>query len=307
MSLQSQLRLIDSKYMNLERARHDYPGREVIETQSDIRYLQLQLVDEDCQQTTAFFNIDLWLNNMNSHLPEIPWQQVPADYLIRWLNTLQLSFLVENIIWNVESISQPEKPVPARLLALTAEPCTILCLNWPGHSEDESRTGFNFNQIPLNLRYILGTSQAELSVLFNLVPGDLVVIKRPSYYLAIGQCYLFSFSYQGNDEVIVDKFIFDNQLSERAEEGHLLDWTKVPVDIEFVLDNNILTLEKLNDINTGSILPVSFGAEQRIKIYLNRKFFALGELVALEGGGLAVEINQINLHPENEMSNPDVE
>lgn len=307
MSLRSQLRVSDSMYLNLERARNNYPGREIIETQAETRYLQLQLVNEDSQQATAFFSIDLWLENMNSHLPEIPWQEVPSDYLIRWLNTLQLNFLVEDIIWTVENISQPRGPVPARLLALTAEPCTILCLDWPGHSNEEIRTGINLSQLPLNLRYVLGTSQAALSELVDLVPGDLLVIRQRSFYLAIGKCNLFSFNYQGNNEVIVEKFIFDDQPFEQAEEEHLLNWTKLPVDIEFVLDNNTITLGQLNDINIGSTLPVSMNAEQKIKIYLNRKFFALGELVALEGGGLAVEINQINMRLEDKMSISDVE
>ena len=307
MSLRSQLRMSDSMYLNLKRAQHDYPGREIIETQAETRYLQLQLVNEDGRQATAFFSIDLWLENMNSHLPDIPWQEIPSDYLIRWLNTLQLNFLVEDIVWTVENISQPRQPVPARLLALTAEPCNILCLDWPGNFEEESRTGISLSQLPLNLRYVLGTSQTVLSVLVDLIPGDLLIIRQRSYYLAIGQYNLFSFSYQGNDEVIVEKFIFDSQPSEQTEEEHLLDWTKLPVDIEFVLDNNTITLGQMNDINIGSTLPVSMNAEQKIKIYLNRKFFALGELVALEGGGLAVEINQINMQLENKMSISDVE
>ena len=307
MSLRSQLRMSDSQFLILERARHDFPGREIIETQTESRYLQLQLRNEDNQQATAFFSVDLWLEKMNSHLPEIPWQEVPSDYLIRWLNSLQLSFLVENIIWAVENISQPVQPMPARLLSLTAEPCSILCLNWPSHSIEDSSSGINLSQLPLNLRYVLGISQAALSVLVDLVPGDLLVIRQRSFCLAIEQCNLFSFSYQGNDEVIVENFIFDSQSSEQAEEEHLLDWTKLPVDIEFVLDNNTITLEQLNDINIGSTLPVSMNAEQRIKIYLNRKFFALGELVALEGGGLAVEVNQINMRLENKMSISDVE
>lgn len=305
MSLRSLLRVSDSISANLQRLCHDFPGCEVIDTQADTRYLQLQLLDEDCRQTTAFFSIDLWLKNMDSHLPDIPWQQVPLDYLIRWLNTLQLSFLVENIIWTVESISQPEEPIPARLFALTAEPCVLLCFDWPDRSEKKSGKGSCLTQLLFSLRYVLGTSQVELSALVDLLPGDLLMIRKPSSYLAIGQYNLFSFSYQGNDEVIVEKTIFDGQLSEREQDGLLLDWTKVPVDIEFVLDNSILTLDKLNDIDIGSTLPVSVDAEQRIKIYLNRKLFAQGELVALEGGGLAVEINQINVPQENTMSSPD--
>ncbi|WP_299999402.1 FliM/FliN family flagellar motor switch protein [uncultured Cedecea sp.] len=305
MSLRSQLRLSDSRYMKLIRACHAYPGREIVETQAETCYLQLLLVDDgDCQRT-AFFSIDLWLQNMNSHLPDIPWQQVPADYLIRWLNTLQLSFLIEGSMWTVANICQPELSIPGRLLAITAEPCNVLCTDWPSDSQEKGGLDINFTQLPLNLRYVLGKSQVELSALVDLMPGDLLMIKQPSYYLAIGKCNLFEFSYQGNDEVIVENFIYDSQFSEHAEEEHLLNWSNLPVDIEFVLDNNTLTLESLNNINVGSTLPVSAGAEQKIKIYLNRKFFAMGELVALEGGGLAVEVSQINMRPENGMSDPD--
>lgn len=307
MSLRSQLRLSNSTQMMLERAQHAAPGREIIETQGEARYLQLVLVDEYNQQVTAFFDVDLWLKNMDSHLPGIPWQQVPSSYLTRWLNTLQLSFLVEDVIWTVEDIILPEQPVPARLLSLTAEPCAILCLDWPGESAEESGAGVNLTELPLELRYVLGKNQAPLSVLADLVPGDLLVIRQPLSYLAIGQHNLFIFSYQGNDEVIVEQYIFDNQQPGLAEDECLLDWTKLPVDIEFVLDSNIITLGKLNNINVGSVLPVSKGAEQIIKIYLNRKFFATGELVALEGGGLAVEVNQINMRQENTMSDPDAE
>lgn len=307
MSLRSQLRLSNSTQMMLERARHHYPGREVIETNSEARYLQLQLSDEYSRSVSAFFDVELWLQNMDSHLPGIPWQHVPLRYLTRWLNTLQLSFMVEGVIWTVENITLPEQPVPTRLLSLTAEPCAVLCLEWPSQVEEQNKTGMSLSELPLRLRYVLGKSQAPLSVLNDLVPGDLLVIRQQSYYLTVGNQKLFSFSYQGNDEVTVEQSIFDNQHQEYMEEEHLLDWTKLPVDIEFVLDSHAITLGKLNNIDTGSVLPVSSGAEQRIKIYLNRKFFALGELVALEGGGLAVEVGQINMRPENQMSEPDAE
>lgn len=305
MSLRSLLRVSDSRSVDLQRLRQKFPGFEVIDIQADTRYLQLELTDEHCRKVTAFFSIDLWLNNMNSHLPDIPWQQVPLEYLARWLNTLQLSFLAEDLIWTVESVSYPEKFIPTRLLEITAEPCSILCLDWPDNFEKESAIGFDFSQLPFKLRYVLGTSQVELCALVELLPGDLLVIKKISNHLAIGQYNFFNFSYQGNNEVIVEKSIFNNQFSEREEDGILLDWTKVPVDVEFVLDHNTFTLDKLNDINIGSTLPVSADAEQRVRIYLNRKLFAQGELVALEGGGLAVEINHININQENIMSGPD--
>lgn len=307
MNLRRQLRLSSSTQTLLERSRHHYPGRVVIERQVDTRYLQLQMEDEFNRQATAFLDIDCWLQNMDSHLPGMPWQHVPLSYLIRWLNTLQLSFLVEEVIWTVERITQPEKTMPNKLLSLMAEPCGILCIDWPSQPEERVDAGIQISRLPLNLRYILGSSQIPLSELTELVVGDLLLIKDPLCYLAIGQYKLFSFIYQGNDEVIVKESIFDNQQPERREEEHLLDWTKLPVDIEFVLDSNVITLGEINNIDVNSLIPVSSGSEQRIKIFVNRKLFAFGELVALEEGGLAVEVNKINMRPENKMDHHDVD
>lgn len=306
MNLRSQLRIFDPIHADLERVCQHHSGREVIATQEGTLYLQLLLVDENARQANAFFSIELWFKNMANYLPAIPWQQVPCDYLIQWLNTLQLNFLVEDSIWTVENVSKPEKIIPAKLLALTAEPCTLFCLDWPSNESENSVIGSSYSQIPLNLRYVVGTSQVKLSELSELVIGDLILIRQQSSYLAIGQSKLFSFCYQENDEVIVEKYIFDDRPSELLEEEHVLDWSKLSVDVEFVLDNKIITLGQLDDINVGSILPVSAGAEQKIKIYLNRKFFALGELVAIENGGLAVEINKINIIQDNGMRISDV-
>lgn len=307
MNLRSQLRLRHSKQIILEQAQHGYTGRKIVEMLHGVRYLQLHLVDESDQSATAFFDVDLWLNKMDKHLPGIPWQQVPRGYLARWLNTLGLSFFIEDKIWNVEEISLPEQQLPRKLLSLVAEPCAIYCNDWPIQATTESRIGISLELIPLRLRYVLGKTQLPLSELVSLVSGDLLIIRDTESYLAIGQYNLFNFSYQGNDDIMVKEPVFNNQEVECQEEGHLLDWTKLPVELEFVLDSNTITLGELNDISIGNILSVNTGSEQKVKIYLNRKFFAVGELVALEEGGLAVEVHQINIQQNRKLSEPDAE
>ena len=307
MKLRQYLRVSDPKQLRLERILHYCPGRVIIETKADIRYLQFQLTDEHNRQASAFLDIDNWLQNMDSHLPGIPWQQVPLGYLVSWLNTLHLSFIVEGVLWAVEYTLIPVQPFPNRLIALPADPCSILCTDWPGAVNEAQEKVISLDSLPLTLRYVLGKSQIPLSALTELESGDLLLIREQKWSLEIGCYSLFTFSYQGNDEVIVKQSIIDNLPPERGEEEHILDWKNLPVDLEFVLDSHMITLGNLNNITVGSVLPVSPDAELKIKIYLNRKFFAFGELVALESGGLAVEINQINMHPEQTTSHTDAE
>ncbi|MBS0846924.1 FliM/FliN family flagellar motor switch protein [Citrobacter sp. JGM124] len=306
MNLRQYLRVSNLKHSRFKHVLHCNPGRVIIETQTDIRYLQLKMIDEYNRQVTAFFDIDSWLHSMDSHLPGIPWQQVPLGYLASWLNTLQLSFLVEGILWTVEHVSMLQQPIPSTLVSLIADPCTILCADWPGESNDSYGNRIPLFWLPLTLNYVLGTSKIPLSVLTKLISGDLLLIKKQQCSLDIGGKKLFTFNYQGNEGIIVTQSNIVNVQPSRGEEEHLLDWTNLPVDLEFVLDSHVITLGDLNNITAGSMLPVSTDAEQKIKIYLNRKFFATGELVALESGGLAVEINQINMSPENKTSHPDV-
>jgi len=298
MSLRKHLRVYEPGHSNLARACQEHSGRKVVDTQTSIRYLQLQMTDEDGRKVAILVDVDCWLDSMGEYLPGIPWQQVPLYYLSGWLNTLQLSFCIEECIWTVENIRLPEKPVFSTLLSIAAEPCNILCNEWPSFKKEESVSDF-FSLLPLKLHYVLGHNQILFSELAELVIGDLLIITQRSYYMAIGQYKLFGFNYQGTEEVIVDKYIFDIQQSLPVAEESMMDWTMLPVELEFVLDDKTLTLGELNNISIGSILPVTTHAEQRIKIYLNRKLLAQGELVCLEDGGLAVEIKKINLQPND--------
>jgi len=307
MTLRSRLRLHNVTQTMLEKARLHYPGREVVKIKKEGRYLELSLADTQGRSTRGFFDVEQWLENMDEHLPGIPWQDVPECYLARWLNTLQLNFMIEETLWTVSNVHLAKQSLPERLLSLPAEPCPILCADWPVEGGQTGYRGRDLSELPLTLRYILGSIRLPLSQLCELVPGDLLLLRQPQSYLVIGQKKLFHISYQGNDEVIVEQPIFEDLQAELAEEEYLLDWANLPVDIEFVLDSSAVTLGALNHLDTGSILPVKAGAEQRIKIYLNRKFFAIGELVALEGGGLAVEVRQINKQTEQPMSDADAE
>ncbi|MEW5290512.1 FliM/FliN family flagellar motor switch protein [Erwinia papayae] len=295
MSLRQHLRVFNKKQTPLERQMSQHPDSRIVDIQKDARYLTLLLTDPQQNQTEAFLHIDHWLDVMSVQLPGIPWQQVPLNYLVCWLNSMQLSFLVKDTIWEVQTITLPEQALPERMLSLPAQPCPLLCLKWPvDHNADNENGDRLREKIPFILRYVLGTSQLPLATLVDVAVGDLLLIKQYSPHLAIGQRCLFTFNYDRYQEVIVEEQLYDESQEYRAEEETLLQWTQLPVDIEFVLDSRSVTLNDLDDICPGTVLPVSPQAEHQVKIYLNRKFFGQGELVALENGTLAVEVNKIN-------------
>lgn len=295
MSLLQHLRLRNQEHSMLEQLRLQHPGSEIVEVKSEDRYLQMHLNDERGVETQAFINIDLWLQKMDMHLPGIPWQEVPLSYLARWLNNLQLSFLVEDIVWDVQGITLVPDELPESLLLLPAQPSSLLCVDWPLSEDATQQESVALTELPFTLRYVLGRSQLPLTVLAEVAVGDLLMISDDSPSINIGSRQLFSFSYEENQGVIVEESYRDDMDDiYQSEEETLLEWTSLPVDIEYVLDSNTVSLAELEEIRPGMALPVKPGAEQKIKIYLNRKLFALGELVALESGALAVEVNQIN-------------
>ncbi|SFN66570.1 type III secretion protein Q [Izhakiella capsodis] len=294
MSLRDYLRLRSNRRQALTQLCACYPGSEIAKLDPAIRYLHLQLGDEQGRSVLAWFNVDDWLEKMGIHLPEIPWFEVPLSYLIRWLKSFQISFLVNQTDWQVTQIAECIQPLPEEVLMLPADPCPLFCIDWPqGHTGVQFGPMITVWHIPFRLQVILGYSQIKLSQLTDLAPGDLLLITQMFTHLAIGQCRLYEVSYGLNQEIIVGNELTKDH--EVYQEGETLnDWGCLPVNIEFVLDSRTVTLSELDEIKAGTSLILSHDAEKKIAIYLNKRLFASGELVVLENGPLAVEINRVN-------------
>lgn len=307
MSLRSHLRQRDSRHHALERLRNRHPGSEITEFIPEERYLHLLLQDEQGNRAQAWFNVDEWLGYMDVHLPDIPWTEVPPLYLARWLKQLQLSFLIAENVWDVVQVAQAAGPLPEKALSLPAEPCSLMCLDWPDDGDNtHGGPSISADRVPLRLRYVLGYSQLTLAQLADVSSGDLLLIKQDFVHLAIGDRRLYKLSYHPNQEVIVEEQLAEHYQEHREEEV-LNEWTSLPVDIEFVLDGRTITLGELDGITPGMALALTPDAEQNIKIYLNKKLFARGELVALENGSLAVEVNHVNPTLPGNRVQPDAE
>lgn len=188
MSLRSHLRKLDGRQLRLELLRNHHLGSEFAEFSGQERYLQVQLEDKQGSGAQAWLSVDAWLEYMDVHLPDIPWSEVPLNYLARWLNHLELSFLVEEQVWDAVHIALPASALPEKALALPAEPCQLLCLDWPQSGESALHIPtISANQVPFQLNYLLGYSQLSLVQLADVAAGDLLLIKRtlPIWRLAI--------------------------------------------------------------------------------------------------------------------------
>lgn len=301
MSLRSHLRVKSLSQTVLEQHCSRFADGQIITVQPGCRYLYVLLHNEQGVEAEAFFDVDLWLLEMNAHLPGIPWVQVPIDYLVRWLDTMRLAFMLEETVWYAQHLALPTYPLPEKLLSLPAQPCRLLCLTWPSGYAEGDMGSLWLENLPFTLQYVLGHSRLPLSVLVDVAAGDLLLIKNYSPILTIGERRLFRFSYQ-SQEVIVEEKLNEFQEDYCGEEEVLFDWSNIPVNIEFVLDSHSVILADLENITVGSSLPLNDKAEKKIKIYLNRKYFAHGELVALENGTLAVEIHQLGTLSGSNMS-----
>lgn len=298
MSLQQHLRQRDERSGALAQLCVRHPGSEVVTLHPDDRFLHLLLGDAQGNRIQTWLNVDVWLKEMDAHLPDIPWGEVPLDYLARWMNHLQLAFEYADDVLDAITIGTSSTPLPEKALWLPAVPCPLLCLDWPdnGNNADEEQSSV-MNQIPFRLQYVLGYTSLTLAQLIDVSVGDLLLIKQNFVHLAAEDRRLYRLNYHPNQEVIVEEMLTEHDLQQRyfrENEESLHDWSALPVELEFVLDGRTATLEELAGIMPGTALPLQSDAEQNIKIYLNKRLFARGELVALENGTLAVEVSHIN-------------
>lgn len=307
MSLRGHLRKPDGCQLTLELLRNHHPGSDIVGFSGQERYLQVQLEDKQGSRAQVWLSVDAWLGYMEVHLPGIPWSEVPLSYLARWLNHLGLSFLIGEQVWDAAQITLPADTLPAKALAIPAEPCPLLCLDWP-QSEERALPvpAITAIDVPFQLNYVLGYTALSLAQLADVAAGDLLLIKENLPHLAIGDRRFFKLRYYPNKEVIVEEQL-EGHDQEYYEDEVLHDWSSLPVTIEFVLAGQAVTLAELEVIAPGTSLALSPEAEKSIKIYLNKKLFARGELVALENGSLAVEVHHVNPTLPGNRVQPDAE
>ncbi|MCW2478382.1 FliM/FliN family flagellar motor switch protein [Candidatus Symbiopectobacterium sp. NZEC135] len=273
-----------------------FPGSEIVLPSPSRRYLSLDLADEEQNEARAWVDADEWAAASGCELPGIAWEQVPLGYLSRWLCHHQPDWSVANKRWVIQQVAIPEDSLPGSLIRIPARPCSLLCCDWPKNQDQAlliSRPWLE--HLPFSLRYMLGRTRLPLAQLVTMVTGDLMRIEHYDPMLLIEHYPIAHFYLTQDLEVFVEEFyIADSDDALREEDEITFEWMNLPINIEFVLDNVTLTVGELDDLQPGAQLPLNSNAEKKIRIYLNRKLFARGELVVLDDGSLAVEVNSMN-------------
>ncbi len=68
---------------------------------------------------------------------------------------------------------------------------------------------------------------------------------------------------------------------------------QVPVTLTFILQKNKVTVEKLEKMYEGEVIPLEPSIEERIEIRANNVRIARGKLLGMENGALGVELTQL--------------
>ncbi|BGI53794.1 MAG: hypothetical protein HamCj_21470 [Candidatus Hamiltonella defensa (Ceratovacuna japonica)] len=68
---------------------------------------------------------------------------------------------------------------------------------------------------------------------------------------------------------------------------------QVPVTLTFILQKNKVTVEKLEKIYEGEVIPLEPSIEERTEIRANNVRIARGKLLGMENGALGVELTQL--------------
>lgn len=293
-TLKKILKYYDSRFIALNKLKTHLKNSEITKLDPRCRYLSIELISSDgIEKIVGLINLDDWLVSMEVQLPGVPWQVVPTMYIISWIKSLNVEFIIADMIWHVIALNTIATEVSEYWLVIQSEPCAFICDSWFKLRQRDTDNRRLLLNIPFCLRYMLGSSHLPLQELIPLARGDLLQIENIQFGLDIENYRICSFNYNGEDEIIVSDIIMEYRDQHRDEESLLLDWKNLPVHIEFVLDSKILKIQEIDSLEVGTPLRLNDNAVNNIKIYLNRVLFAQGELVLLEAGGLAVEINKI--------------
>lgn len=296
MTLRNKLRLIEYPNVHLNAIKRHHPDSEIVVFNSSNRYVNIDLVNEIGLEVQAFIDIDMLLQNHEYADQGIPWINVPLHVIVKYISTMHLLFKINGEDWMVQCANFPSEFMPKHALKIPANPCCVYCTHWLEKEQlADAPLDLGLVNIPFQLNYCLGNSQVSLSDLAALSVGDLLLIKQKLFTLNIASIRLYNFNYSYDQEIIVEDIYNENKTSNPDEREIFFKWTELPVDIEFVLDQQELPLHKLESIEPGTVFKINANAEKQVKIYVNRKLFAAGELVALEDDTLAVEIRELSV------------
>jgi type III secretion protein Q len=159
--------------------------------------------------------------------------------------------------------------------------------------------------LPLVMRFCIGASFAPMSLLSGLVPGDALVVQSRRHVVKVGGKPLCGFQYEGMD-IMLNEQIYDEDEDNWDEQAYAdaapgdrpappaFELDALPVKLEFVLQEEQVTVAELARVHAGIVLPMREGAVGNVAIRANGRWLGTGELIQV-GEQLAVEVRSVRL------------
>lgn len=193
--------------------------------------------------------------------------------------------------------------------ALRAEP--LLCFDAPGrvralfrafpHEALASRAAADVGDVPLAMRFAIGTARLPLALLPAVAPGDVLLVRAPRNVVRIGARALCEFCCEGENIMLKEplaEHAIDDSHDSPATAGAApdasppaFDIDALPVTLEFVLQDERVTVAQLARCHPGLVLPLR-GVPGEVTIRANGQPFGIGELIQV-GDQLAVEVKAL--------------
>ncbi|WP_434626734.1 YscQ/HrcQ family type III secretion apparatus protein [Chromobacterium sp. CV08] len=141
--------------------------------------------------------------------------------------------------------------------------------------------------LPLPLSFIVGASDISLALLATVRAGDVLLIAETGADVRCNGRLV------GHYRCIEEGIVMEWRNEEEAaqEQRPLEGLGRLPVRLEFVLQQSSVTLDELRRLCEGGLLPLMPDAERRVEVRANGALLGSGELVQMDGR-LGVELAQ---------------
>ncbi|HGL4258925.1 FliM/FliN family flagellar motor switch protein [Burkholderia dolosa] len=159
---------------------------------------------------------------------------------------------------------------------------------WFRHFPCPTSVPIDAGRVPMQLRFVLGTTTLPCRLMRETVRGDALLILAASNRVMIGPVAWCGFRYQTGELKLINEFHGEvpGEVSQIAA-----DVEQLPITLEFVLHEARTTVAQISDFAEGTVVPLT-GRPGEVEIRANGMRFGVGELIAV-GEQLAVEVMRL--------------
>jgi type III secretion protein Q len=280
---------------------------------ADARYLSFQAVGmQHGSQWEGWLRSDEWLANVAPALAALAMPDRGAAHAAQLFaatpQPLSAAFAYQSIVVTGDISGADLQHLP--LVALTT-PEAVVWLRAlppvPSSQQDEKNEAFDMQMaaIPASLQFLLGASRLSQGCLSGVGPGDVLLISDHALHVRCNGLVLAWYSI--TDEGITveelleepyEEFAVDaeqaspEQAGDPAQASSQAAMARIPVRLEFVLQQNKMTIGQLGQLHAGQLISLASDAEKQVLVLANGAVLGRGELVQLEDR-LGVEVIEL--------------